>query len=143
VIGMGSIRLMAVIGVLLTAATSTMAHSLIISWENTATHFTVKVTFDSDDPADDCEVKVIHEDGRELATMKTDKDGHAIFKRPPTGNYTITADAGSGHFAKKTIAFTDRVEAFEKIDARWPRVLMGLGIIAVLTIGWQLLSRKK
>lgn len=140
---MGRIQIAITIVVLLAFSSMAAAHGLVISWENTATKLIIKVKFDSDDPADDCEVRITTEDGREFATLKTDREGLAVFQRPLTGHYTITADAGSGHLAKKSLAFTDRPVAEERIEPRWPRVAMGIGIIAILTIGWQLLARKK
>lgn len=140
---MGRIQVAIAMGVLLAASNMAAAHGLVISWENTSSKLIVKVTYDSDDPAEDCEVRMTTEDGREFATMKTDREGLAVFKRPPTGNYTITADAGSGHLAKKSIAFPDRPVAEERIEPRWPRVVLGIGIIVILTIGWQMLARKK
>ena len=82
------------------------AHGLGIAYSFVNRTVVVEARFDSDDPADDCEISVTKADGREIAKGMTDKNGRFTFLLPEPGEYRIVADAGAGHRAKKSLTVT-------------------------------------
>jgi hypothetical protein len=91
----------ALVLVFLPAAAS--AHGLSVRVELVGPAVAATVTFDDDEPADDCVVTVTTRDGTVVAKGPTDKAGLFTFPRPGPGTFTVTADAGAGHLATQTL----------------------------------------
>lgn len=112
-----------------------LAHGLGITV--TIANQTVKVEarFDSDDPADDCEVTVTAADGREIVKGMTDKNGFFSFPKPEPGEYRIVADAGAGHRAQKTLTVSaaESPVPVAPVKQSFPWIWTPFGILLIAT----------
>lgn len=117
-----------------------LAHGLGIT--ATIVNRTVKVEarFDSDDPADDCQVTVTAGDGREIVKGMTDKNGLFSFSKPEPGEYRIVADAGAGHRAEKKLTVPASEPLIHVVPVKrsltWLWTSFGVLLIAAGTAVW-------
>lgn len=117
-----------------------LAHGLGITVTIVDRTVKVEARFDSDDPADDCEITVTAADGREIAKGMTDKNGLFFFPKPELGEYLIVADAGAGHRAQKTLTVPATEPLIAVVPVKrsltWLWTSFGVLLIAAGTAVW-------
>lgn len=156
--------------VLLAPAVAT-AHGVGVEAKLKGDTVRVEGYFDDDTPAADAKVVVADADGKVVAEGKADKKGAWSFPVPPAGKYTVTLDAGEGHLAKTTVTIPPRPvppttgagETGPAAPPAEPEVIvsdgltraettgvrrlwmaaLGVGVIALLTVGVWLLARRR
>jgi nickel transport protein len=142
-------RLLTLMGIVFIPSIA-FAHGLGVDAKRVGDAIRVVVVFDTDDPADDCEIVVVKWNGQIVITGKTDAKGEFTFPAPEPGEYRITADAGSGHKAKVTITITP-TEALSNQPSReqftgsvkWLWAITGLFLIASGTVLWKWFAAKR
>lgn len=124
-----------------------LAHGLGVTVTIVNQTVAVEARFDSDDPADDCEVTVTANDGREIVKGMTNKNGLFTFPLPEPGEYRIVADAGAGHRAKKTLTVTASEPLSQDLSVKrsvsWPWTLFGILLIATGTTVWMKFAQSR
>jgi hypothetical protein len=124
------------------STTNSQAHGLIVTTKIEKQMVTVIVTFDSGEPADDCEVSVKFQEMLLLKGM-TNPQGEFPFEASGKGEYLIIADAGAGHLVKKVISIGESVDpSNERPASRILTSLMGLGLIGLLVLSWLWIARR-
>jgi hypothetical protein len=128
-------------------AVPAFAHGLLVNWKLSDTQLVVTVTFDSDDPAEATDVRLIAADGATIQTGTTDRDGVVRFPRPADGTYRVIADAGAGHRKSATVmvaADTAPVPVEAPPDAmmRLGQISLGLLVIGLLVLAVRPFARK-
>lgn len=130
--------------VALWTATSAAAHDLGVSCESDSSgSFAVTAYFSNNAPAAQARVRVTTVDGRVVAEGTTDESGRWSFARPGGGLYFVQVDA-EGHRKLTYLTVpgdpalppkTDGPSREEFTRFPWLRLALGLGAIALLTLG--------
>lgn len=119
---------------------ASLAHGLGLTVTINNRTVAVEARFDSDDPADDCEVTVTASDGRVIVKGMTNKNGLFTFPLPEPGEYRIVADAGAGHRAQKTLTVTTSEPLPQDVPIKrsvsWPWTIFGILLITGGTAVW-------
>ena len=123
------------------------AHGLGITYSIVNRTVVVEARFDSDDPADDCEISITAADGHVIAKGMTDKNGRFSFPLPEPGEYLVVADAGAGHRARKALLVTAMTsDSTENPPKRYLALFwMPIGLISIAagTIAWMRLAKSR
>ncbi len=148
---------LALAGLLLTAHPA-KAHRVEFHCTRQEQLVVVEVFYDDGTLAEKAKVEVAGPEGKLIATGRTDHQGRWAFPLPEPGRYTIKVDAGAGHGQTRTITIGATPDPLDPEGARlwseannsetslldegpsraevsktpWTRVILGLGIIAVV-----------
>jgi hypothetical protein len=133
-----------VFAALLVAPSAAYAHKMELRATPAADHrLRVEVTYEGGDPSDGTPVTLADAAGTTVAEATTDIDGVCFLPQPPDGTYTLTADDGAGHRAELTLTNTTEGATTQTASRdRWLMTLLGLALIAGLTLLARRLMRK-
>lgn len=90
-------------GLLLAAPHTALAHKLLIDYTPVQEGLLVEAFFPDGTPARNTTMKLMDADGKVIGQGMTNDHGGYLFSVPRSGDYTATADAQMGHFAKVSI----------------------------------------
>ena len=145
---MATVRLFLVLVLLAFAASPALAHKLLMDARVADDKLRVEAFYDDDTPAQGAKITVENDQGTIIHEGKTDERGVWSCGLPMPGQYTLRAES-VGHAAKKTLTISGAPPS-EKIvipdsgrsssgpirdnetSLPWLRVVIGLGVIAVL-----------
>jgi hypothetical protein len=136
------------IGIMAITQAHARLHAVAMQVKLTGATVTVEGFYDDDAPTVDALVSVTDAQGATIHEGKTDTSGVWTFPTPAPGTYKIRLNAGDGHVATKTLTITalpspeptDR-QAFTRFP--WERLAVGLGVIALVTVGWWWRRRRR
>jgi hypothetical protein len=123
---------------LLLAPTAALAHAIHAECWVSGDNAEVRATFEDGTKPAKAKVRVVDEQGHELAAGVTDEKGLYQFAKPTPGTYRVIVDAGAGHRTETTMTIGDpkiiglvspgpTEEEFTRF--KWLQVLIGLGAI--------------
>jgi hypothetical protein len=122
------------------------AHALGAECKVRGDQLEIEAYFDDDTPAERARVRILDNDGREVATGRTDDKGVFRLATPAAGRYRVVVDAGSGHRAQVTVTIASNTSSPVTVSegptreefTRMPWFYVGLGLllIAGITSGW-------
>lgn len=141
------------LALLLATVAPVRGHGLGAECKVKGEHLEIEAYFDDDTPAGLAKIAVLDADDREVAAGRTDEQGHFRAAAPPPGRYRVVVDAGSGHRAEVKFRVGERVapgsvvvsegparEEFTRFP--WLNVMLGLGLIGGLVLGWRLIRSR-